>query len=297
MSERYPSATAITLALCVSGCALTEPVAIEPRVGAETVVRGQAPGYTDGWRPAAGAPVYVAPGEADCTTGSPVFGAPAMVAPLVAPPSYVPQAAAPTTPADAGWLDFLPPEGGPIASDFGVPVEPTVRNRVPNPIYVRSAGGEQAWESLADVVVDYFPIRSERRVRQVAGIIEEGRIETKWQSAATILEPWKRDTVGAFNRWQSTLQTLRRRALVRVIPAAGGYEIGVRVDKQLEDLPRPELATAGAASLRNDASLPTDRLNPVDRVLTSDRWINIGRDEPLEQEMLREIAQRFGTGR
>ena len=256
---RFSPVIPVAIALAATGCALMDSAELEPRVGAKTVVRGQAPlaegaGYRDGWRPATAGPVYLAPGEADCTTGG-VFGPPtpgrSMVgprmagAPLRAPPGWAPPSyTPPTSSADAGWLDFLPPEGGPIASDFGVPVQPTVRDRVPNPLSVRTGGGDAAWETLADVVVRYFPLQSERRVRQVAGIVEEGRIETKWQSAATILEPWRRDTVGAFNRWQSTLQTLRRRALVRVAPAAGGYEIGVRIDKQLEDLPRPERESA-----------------------------------------------------
>ncbi|WP_146574446.1 hypothetical protein [Botrimarina hoheduenensis] len=284
---------AIGCALAASGCALTG----EPAASGETgpIVRGQAPpAFEDGWRPAGGVPLYLAPGELSCETDPALFGPPPGAAPWIAPPTYAPQTSLPAAAPQAGWLDFLPAEGGPIASDFGVPVQPTIGDRIANPIYVRTNGGDAAWEAIADVVTDYFPLRTERRVRQVAGIVEEGQLETQWQSAATILEPWKRDTVGAFNRWQSTLQTLRRRAVVRVIPAASGYEIGVRVDKQLEDLPRPELATAGAASLRNDSSLPTDRLNPVDRVRSSERWIDIGRDEPLEQRMLRDIAQRLG---
>ena len=69
----------------------------------------------------------------------------------------------------------------------------------------------------------------------------------------------------------------------------------MRVDKQLEDLNRPERASAGAASIRNDSSLPTDRVTPVDAIRGSGRWIDIGRDEALEQRILKRLQRRFSA--
>jgi hypothetical protein len=239
---------------------------------------------------------YVAPGEATCAPPDPSescqFSAPpGTYAPMVAPqPTVVmpPMVAAPGAAATgpASWSDVLPGDGGAISPDFGLPREPVVDNRLPNPVFVPTQNPDAAWESLAAALAGVFPIQSERRAIVSQGLVTEGVFETPWQTGATIFEPWKRDSAGAFNRWQSTLQTIRRRATVRVVPVSGGYEVGVRVDKQLEDLVRPERATAGAASLRNDSSLPTDRLNPPSTVLSSERWIDIGRDEPLEQRLL-----------
>ena len=110
---------------------------------------------------------------------------------------------------------------------------------------------------------------------------------------ATWLEPHRHDSVGEFNRWESTFQTIRRRALVRVIPDAVGYEIEVIVEKELEDLPRPEHATAGSATFRTDGSLPSRRAQDVTRTSSSRRWIQLGRDPPLEQRMLAEIHARL----
>ena len=261
------------------------------------IVRGQSPLVT----PVAQAPwgdPYLAPGELSCQTPPPFgyelppYGPP----PIFGPP---PVAQQPVDTSDAGWLEILPPNGGAISPDFGLPREATVANRVPNPIYIPVQGSaartDATWEAAADVLRDYFPIQSEQNVRLTGGVLTEGRFETPWQTGATLFEPWRNDSVGAFNRWQSALQTIRRKATVRVIPAAGGYEIGVQVNKQLEDLNRPELASAGAAALRNDASLPTDRLNPIDRIRASSRWIDIGRDEPLEQEMLRRFRERLAV--
>ena len=245
-------------------------------------------------------PIMMAPGEvmydSSCQSMPPT---------MVYPPTYVfpavPTQVAPGVPtlpeqnpeAEADWFDVLPPNGGPISPDFGLPREPVIDNRVSNPLFIPIANSEAAWESLADALTEYFPIQSEQRVQNVGGVLTEGRFETPWQSGSTVFEPWRNDSVGGFNRWQSTLQTIRRRATVRVIPAAGGYEVAVVVAKQLEDLPRPERASAGAASLRSDSSLPVDSLNPVSRIFSSPNWIDIGRDEPLEQEMLRRFRQEL----
>ena len=78
---------------------------------------------------------------------------------------------------------------------------------------------------------------------------------------------------------------------MRVIPQQGGYLIDAVVNKELEDLPRPENSTAGAATFRNDNSL-TSRLNEVvDRTRFSKHWIPLGRDTRVEQQMLAEIRE------
>jgi hypothetical protein len=152
---------------------------------------------------------------------------------------------------------------------------------------------ELAWDQIADVVSDYFPIAREQRARRGADGLVEGRIETVPQVGATWLEPQRRDSVGNFNRWESTFQTIRRRAVVRVVPDAANYLVEVVVEKELEDLPQPEHATAGAATFRSDGSLPSRRLEQVGRSQTSPRWLQLGRDPPLEQRMLADIHARL----
>jgi hypothetical protein len=81
--------------------------------------------------------------------------------------------------------------------------------------------------------------------------------------------------------------------VVRVIPDAAGYLVEVIVEKELENLPKPEHATAGAATFRNDSSLPSRRLEQVSRTRTSPQWISLGRDTALEQRMLADIHARL----
>jgi hypothetical protein len=124
-------------------------------------------------------------------------------------------------------------------------------------IHIPVANREWTWEQIVDTVDDYFRIERERQVHLVGDVLTEGRIDVFPQIGATLPEVHRRDSVGKYNRWESTFQTIRRRATIRVMPDATGYLVDVLVEKDLEDLPRPENSSAGAATFRNDSSLPS----------------------------------------
>ncbi len=161
------------------------------------------------------------------------------------------------------------------------------------PVHVPVANHDLAWEKIVDIVNNYFRVERERRVQLVGQVLTEGRIDTFPQTGATVVEPHRPDSVGRYNRWESTFQTIRRRAVVRVIPDAAGYLVDVEVHKELEDLPRPEHATAGAATFRHDDSLPSRLQEDVSRTEFARQWIPLGRDRALEQQMLAEIQACF----
>ncbi len=150
------------------------------------------------------------------------------------------------------------------------------------------------WDQLVDVVDDYFQIDREDRVRLVGDVLTEGRIDTFPQVGATVFEPWLHDTADGYERLESTLQTIRRRAVVRVAPSPEGYEVDVQVYKELEDLPQPERASAGAAAFRNDAS-PKRFSEPVGGQQAAMGWIGLGRDAVLEQEILWHLQTQLQT--
>jgi hypothetical protein len=235
-------------------------------------------------------------------------GAPYVFPPPVinAPPTSVPiypldSAVAPLPMVAPGPM--LVPSGGSLSPQFGLPpgpealplpAAPGAVSLPPNPIVVPVADEELAWDQIVDVVSDYFTVARELRARRDGQVWTEGRIETAPQDGATWLEPHRGDSVGSFSRWESTFQTIRRRAVVRVIPDAAGYMVEVVVEKELEDLPSPEKSTAGAATFRTSDSLPSRRLEQISRTVLSPRWIQLGRDPPLEQRMLAEISARLG---
>ena len=162
-----------------------------------------------------------------------------------------------------------------------------------NPLFIPVSNHEAAWKEIVDVVDDYFRIAREEPVHAYGGVLTEGRIATRPISGATHLEPHRCDSVGRFNRWESTLQTIRRKANARVVPTAGGLLVEMIVEKELEDLPRPEHSTAGAATFRTDGSLRRSRTEPTNRSESSDTWIPLGRDPALEQRMLADIRDRL----
>jgi hypothetical protein len=165
-----------------------------------------------------------------------------------------------------------------------------------NPLFVAVRDPQCIWETVVDVVDDYFRIQSEEPARLIGATITEGRLETFAEPSATLFEPWRFDSVGAYERLESTLQSIRRRATVRVTPGEGGYWIDVAVFKELEDLPQPMMSTAGAATFRYDSSL-VRAVEPVGQQDVTRGWIRYGRDDLLEQRILGHLQGRLaGVG-
>ena len=177
-----------------------------------------------------------------------------------------------------------------------------------NAVVIPPLDAEFVWTKLVDVTDDYFKIHSEQRVVFASGVPTEGRIETFPQTGATLLEPWRADSVGFRERLEATLQSIRRIGAVRMIPDPNGWRIEVTVDKELEYLSRPMRATTGGASFRNDDSLyrygtplPTlgqqvgDQPRPVAAPTPNLGWIPLGRDSLLEQRMLSKVLAKLGV--
>lgn len=178
--------------------------------------------------------------------------------------------------------------------DFGFAAPPFQPQS--SPILVTSMDPDFVWEQVADVVDDYFRIEHEERVRLVGDLLTEGRMDTYPRTASTIFEPWNHDSVTPYQRWEATLQSMRRQATVFVMPAQGGFVVDVQVQKFLEDVPRPEtgaLSLANPQTLRNDDAL-IRLTNPVGGKEPTIGWIRLGRDAALEQVILAQIQARTG---
>lgn len=186
---------------------------------------------------------------------------------------------------------------GPPAAPTSGPAGEFVTGVVPNPYFTPVADHEFVFDQIVDTLDDYFEIEVQQRVRIEEGVILEGRVETLPTIGATYLEPWRDDSVGSFERLHATLQTIRRRASVRMIPTAQGYAIEVAVFKELEDLARPE-----SSPVTNISSIHTTELDREADEASTDQsplpagvlgWIPLGRDAALEQRILGELTQRL----
>lgn len=160
----------------------------------------------------------------------------------------------------------------------------------PNPVLVTSQDPDALWEKLVVIINDYFRITRESRPRVVEGIATEGFLETAPEVSSTWLEPWRGDSVGLRQRTESTLQSIRRRAEVRVMPAERGYLVEVFVYKELEDLADNSLATLGDATFDSTGTLEGVEDPKADRPRTAG-WIPLGRDPKLEQVILSRLVE------
>jgi len=232
---------------------------------------------------------------------------PGIVQPLPPPPPTplfpFPGFSSPTTSPDP----FAPLPPGAVIGPGG-PVAPGPPPAQSNSVVIPPIDAEIVWQQMVDTMDDFFKIQSEQRVVFANGIPAEGRIDTYPQTGATLLEPWRGDSVGFRERLESTLQSIRRSGSMRLIPDPSGWRVEAVVLKELENLPRPMRATAGGASFRNDDSLyrygtplPTlgqqvgDQPRPVANPTPNLGWIPLGRDPLLEQKMLGKILGRLGV--
>ena len=186
-----------------------------------------------------------------------------------------------------------------------------------NPALVPVVDRDYVWDQIVDVVDNYFQIDKEERVRQVGDVLTVGRIDTAPEIGATLLEPWRSDSVNFYERLESTLQTIRRRALVQVVPAEGGFLVDVAVYKELENLQVrrrwPPRAAPSSATTRRPRISTTSRATPTPRARPRRRphapadptrrsrrcWtpIPLGRDTALEQRIIGRIDGPLGRGR
>jgi hypothetical protein len=217
----------------------------------------------------------------------------------------------------AGGQEFLPPPAQPnpftplpegtVIGPSG-PMLPGPPPAAGNAVVIPPLDAEFVWIKLVDVADDYFKVRSEQRVVFANGVPTEGRIDTFPQTGATILEPWRGDSVGWNERWESTLQSIRRIGTLRMSPDPNGWRIEVVVDKELEFLSRPMMATTGGASFRNDDSLYRygtplqtlgqqvgDQPRPVAAPTPGVGWIPRGRDPLLERKILSKLLAKLGV--
>ena len=155
----------------------------------------------------------------------------------------------------------------------------------PNPLPVPSAEYDTVWKQTVAVIDDYFDIASENRLA--------GKIITQPKVSATILEPWYADSVGLYERIESSLQTIRRFAIVTIDESpTGGYNVRVEVFKELEDLTKPDRQQGGRAvfSAQPQASRTHEIVGAVAVPL---QWIPRGRDPKLEQVILARLRKNL----
>lgn len=158
---------------------------------------------------------------------------------------------------------------------------------VENPLFVPQGHVSESYELVfrktTDAIAAYFPIAYSNRY--------DGRIESAYLVSAGWLEPWNPVPYDKYETTETTLQSVRRRCIATIIPAeAGGYYVEVKVYKELEDLPKPSHASAGAVLQRIEET-PGRTYETARTIPVRSQWIPMGRDHALEQAILLRLKQ------
>ncbi len=169
------------------------------------------------------------------------------------------------------------------------PVTPIIASPIKNqnPVFIPLGENDYGpvFEKALEVLGDYgFEIANANRY--------DGRIDSRPRSAPGLGLFLKTGSPDPYERLLSTFQTYRHRVTVKIQPAEqGGYFVEFIALKELEDLPRPIRSTIGGAVFR--AELTVDRQTEViDPTIYDPTWIYRGRDEALEQELIRRYRCR-----
>jgi len=166
-------------------------------------------------------------------------------------------------------------------------VPPQMAARPPEPLIVQAASSEAAWERVIDVLHDYpFEIARENKL--------DGVVETEYKIGANLLEPWHRDSVGFRNRLESGLQPIRRKVFVTLTPVEQGYTVTVRADKEISNIERQTVNTAGGATFQDNLPLRRDLSAVVGETAQTSGWVSRGRDFALEHDLTARLRAAFG---
>lgn len=175
-----------------------------------------------------------------------------------------------------------------LAGCAEIPIAPmsAVPAAAPNVVYIQGGNPELVWEQVVDVLNDYpFEIARENKL--------DGVIETEYKVGSSLLEPWHQETIGFWNRMESSLHPIRRKVFVTITPSEAGYAIAVRADKEIADTPQQLPNTPGGATFLDN--------HPLQRQLDAvvgDRprivgWVPRGRDMALEYDLTARLQAVF----
>ncbi len=170
------------------------------------------------------------------------------------------------------------------------------------PIYVKDVDRHQAMEVAEDVLATMHFTIEKADVDPATLDIDtrrwQGFIRTRPLPGAQFFEFWRRDNVGADNRLQANLHSIRRVVELNMIEQDG--ELCINCDVQVHRLSLPERQVSSSAHAYSLFSisgpiLQKIQLNPEQKEDMA--WIDAGQDEQLAAEILKRIEQQIGSER
>lgn len=154
-----------------------------------------------------------------------------------------------------------------------------------------SAGTPEAYEQLWGAVGDTLRRQFFRLDRQdrLAGVIT-----TFPETTAHFAEIWRPQSDDPAIWAEDNLHTIQRQARITLAPAGeiGAYEISVQVDRLRYTLEERQIDNSAGALRMFGAEAPTVS-GRTERPSRTASWIPVGRDKPMEEQLLTAILRRY----
>jgi hypothetical protein len=124
--------------------------------------------------------------------------------------------------------------------------------------------------------------------------VNAGYIKTEPLSGAQTFEFWRSDSVGSFNRAEADLQTIRRTVELNITDGNTPGQVCVNCIAATERLSMPQDLTASGQS-QIVMSGRQGSARKLSGQKTNLMWINLGRDNQLETEILKRIEKKIAA--
>ncbi|MCP4607294.1 MAG: hypothetical protein GY845_01085 [Planctomycetes bacterium] len=147
----------------------------------------------------------------------------------------------------------------------------------------------QVMEAAEDVLVNmYFTIEKANA--------ENGFIRTRPLQGAQFFELWRSDNVGTDNWLSNNLHSVRR--IVELNISEQGKDLNINCDVEIFrlSLPEREIRSAHAYDLFSVSSSVLQRIQLHPEQKEDMAWIDLGKDEQLAAEILKQIEQQIVSG-
>ncbi len=122
----------------------------------------------------------------------------------------------------------------------------------------------------------------------------DGVVVTGPSTGQQWFEFWRRDSLGGYQLFESSIHTVRRIVTVHVDPAdpaspGEAFRVSVHVDKERHSAPERQVTTASGALAIYSERLPTTE-GLLAAKTAGEHWVPLGRDLPLELYLLDKLA-------
>lgn len=124
--------------------------------------------------------------------------------------------------------------------------------------------------------------------------VESGLIKTYPLSGAQTFEFWRKDSVGSFNRTEADLQSIRRTVELNISDKAGELCINCIATTQRLSYSQGQIADEGYATVV-ETRRSVEKLLPASRQKSNITWIDLGRDNQLETEIIKRIESHLSA--